>query len=199
MNEIFRLRFGVCVVSCLTALALAQEAQAQPLLTMRCAADSLTPSEAESRINMMRRCALLAHVGNPAAWFDTFNAAANGGTLKDYSEYNPSNNSSGLNSYVGQMWSYDVNAAATWMLYNSGPTYQYTDGPGFFRWERPTANKRPRPLYPIYGNRPDIYDSTNQQLFLHPTDQSNCFFYLNKQGTIPASTQPYYVNGYCST
>lgn len=100
---------------------------------------------------------------------------------------------------MGPLDAFEVNLTYVRLLYQSGETEQYTDGPGYFRWQRPANRKRPRPLYPIYGSSFDINSPTNVQLFPHPMNQIDCSFYLNKQGTIPATNQPFYVNGFCTT
>jgi hypothetical protein len=191
--------FGVITTLLIAFAAVAvapSAAQAQPILVQRCAADTLTPAQAEARLQWARRCALMANVGNPAAWFDTFVPSSNGaGNLKDYVEY--SNNPWGQNSYIGGNQWFEINYTVTSMLYNSGPTAQYVDALGFFIWERPAIRKKVRPLYPIYGNSPDI--NIAAQLFPHPAHQNNCFFYSNKAGNPPANFSSFYVLGYCES
>lgn len=193
--------FGVIATFLLvtTVLAVAPNAaQAQPTLPQRCAADTLTPAQAEARLQWARRCALMANVGNPGAWFDTFIPAANGGgNLKEYVEYDINTNFWGQNSYIGPADAYEINYSFTSKLYNSGPTSQFLDALGFYRWERPANRKKVRPLYPIYGNHFDFQTAT--QLFPHPSHQNNCFFYSNKAGNPPASFSSFYVIAYCES
>ncbi len=79
----------------------------------------------------------------------------------------------------------------------SGATSQYFDSHGFYIWERPALRKRARPLYPTYGNHPDVNVAT--PLFPHPLHQNNCLFYSNKAGNPPTSSSSFYVLGFCES
>lgn len=191
---------GVCAALTLVT-ALAGLAQAQPVLTQRCNADNLDPVLAEARLAWSRRCALVQHVGSVAAWFDTFVPSSNGaGNLKEYAEDDTGTNFWGQNSFIGQVNAFEVNYTVTNNLYQSGPTSQFTDTLGYFRWERPVARKRMRPLYPTYGSQADINSASNVQLF--PSNNANdCSFYLNAARTIvaPPAQYSYYVNAFCES
>ncbi|SEU37140.1 Hint domain-containing protein [Stigmatella erecta] len=195
--------FGACATLFAAGFLLPSLAEAQPILQQRCSADSLDSGQAERRLLWARRCGLLTHVGSTGNWFDTYAPSSNNaGTLKDYAEDNIATNWAGQNTYTGQSEAFELNSSFVSRLYLSGLTYQYTDGDGFFRWERPLARKKARPLYPTFGSQGDIYSPSNQQLFPHPSqviDGSplNCSFYLNQAGTIPATGMSFYVNGYC--
>jgi hypothetical protein len=189
------------LVTLITIASMAGPAQSQPILTQRCNADNLDPTAAEARLTWARRCALTQHVGNINAWFDTFIPASNGGgNLKEYTEDDTATNFWGQNSFIGQINSFEVNYTGTTNLYLSGPTSQFTDALNYFRWERPIARKRARPLYPTYGSQADINSASNVQLYAS-TNPTDCTFYLNAARTIPAptSTYSYYVNGFCES
>ena len=191
---------GVCAALTLVT-SLAGLAQAQPVLTQRCNADNLDPVAAEARLTWARRCALVQHVGNINAWFDTFIPSNNGaGNLKEYAESDTATNFWGMDSYIGQVNAFEVNYTVTSNLYQSGPTYQFTDGLNYFRWERPVARKRMRPLYPTFGSQADINAANNVQLF-PSTNPNDCTMYLNAARTLvaPHPTYRYYVNAFCES
>jgi hypothetical protein len=119
--------------------------------------------------------------------------AANGGTLKDYVEVN---DGSGRNSYNDDGNAFEANYTFVTYLFHGGPTSQFLDAFGFFRWERAIGRKKPQPLYPTFGDERDIFSSTNDQLWPHPTNLSDCNLYRNQAGTIPATD--FYVNGVCT-
>ncbi|MDY7230324.1 cell surface protein [Hyalangium rubrum] len=154
-------------------------------------------------MNWARRCGLLTHVANTGAWFDTYTPSSNNaGTLKDYLEDDLSTNWGGQNTYTGQNDAYEMNASFINKLYLSGPTSQFTDGDGYYRWERQLARKKARPLYPTFGSEYDIYSATNKQLWPHPSQlitgsALNCNLYLNQAGTVLATGYNFFVNGYC--
>ncbi len=193
--------FGILATSLLATAALAaapSAAQAQPILAQRCAEDQLTAAQAEARLQWARRCALVVNVRNPAAWFDTFVPSANGaGTLKEYVEYDTATNFWGQNSYIGQIYSFEINYTFTSILYVSGAISQYFDSHGFYIWEGPLSRKRVRPLYPTYGTSYDVNNAT--PLFPHPLHQNNCLFYSNKAGTGPTNPSSFYVLGFCES
>ncbi|SEU13366.1 hypothetical protein [Stigmatella erecta] len=180
---------------CVTAW-LPQQADAQPILQQRCSADSRNPSQAEARLHWARRCALTTHVIAPGAYYDTYAPAANGGTLKDYTETDSSSNWSGMNAYTSQGDNFEVNASLISKLYMSGPTYQGLDANGYYEWWRPAARRKSRPLYPVFGNHYDLYSPSNQQLYPHP-QLLNCSFYHDPNGTVLAAGSSFYVNGLC--
>lgn len=195
--------FSACAAVAAAAFLIPGLSEAQPILQQRCSADSLGSPEAEARLNWARRCGLVTHVMNTGAWFDTFIPSANGvGNLKDYLESDINTNWAGQNTYTGQNDNFEVNASFVNHLYQSGPTSQYSDGDGYFRWERPVARKKARPLYPTFGSLYDIYDPNNKQLWPHPSqlvpgNPLNCNLYLNSAGTVLATGYNYFVNGYC--
>jgi hypothetical protein len=173
-------------------------AQAQPILAQRCNEDRLTPAQAEARLQWARRCALVVNVRNPVSWFDTFVPSANGaGNLKEYVEYDSATNVWGQNSYIGQLYGFEVNYTVTSMLYVTGATSQFIDSHGFYIWERPVGRKKVRPLYPIYGNNFDVNVAT--PLFPHPLHANNCLFYSNKAGDGATNPSPFYVLGFCES
>ena len=186
----------ILLLATLLASICASVARAQPVLSQRCNNDTLVGAAAEARVNWARRCSLVYRVNNPAAWFDLGIPAANGGTLKEYQEYDTGLNFWGENSWSGQVYAYEINYSATVNVYLSAATSQFTDALGYYRWERPLNRKRVRPIYPIYGNSADYNSPTSRQIFPHPTDPNDCFFYFDKQGTVPA-TGSFYLNAYC--
>ncbi|ADO74437.1 hypothetical protein [Stigmatella aurantiaca] len=182
-------------VLCVTAW-LPPQAEAQPILQLKCNLDSRNPSQAEARVYWARRCALTTHVIAPGAYFDTYIPAATGGTLKDYAETDLNSNGFGMNAYTAQADAFEVNASFINKLYMSGPTYQGLDAHGYYEWWRPAARRKSRPFYPIFGSHFDIYNSSNQQLYPHP-QLSNCSLYRDPNGTVLATGYSFYVNGYC--
>ncbi|ADO69316.1 hypothetical protein [Stigmatella aurantiaca] len=132
----------------------------------------------------------------PGDYYDSGAPAANGGTLKDYIEDNSGNNWDGRNIYSGQGGFYDLNASIMSKLYNSGTTYQGQDTNGYYEWWRPLNRKKALPLYPSYASNSDIFSSSNRQLFPHP-QLATCGFYLDPNGTVPASGYSFYVVGLC--
>lgn len=177
-------------------------AQAQRALLTRCEMDNLDPALAEARLQWARRCALTSFVVHPEMWFDTGVPASNGGTLKDYAEYDISANPLGWNSYIGQLHYFEANSATTLSLYAPSPTTtQSLDGDGFYRWERPANRKRAQPLYPIFGSQPDIYSPTNIPLYPRYWSPQDCNLYT-EGGIITALSGPaenFYINAYCGS
>jgi hypothetical protein len=172
-------------------------ASAQPTLPQRCNNDALVGAPAEARVHWTRRCAFRHRVGNPNFWFDSGIPAANGGTLKDYLEYDPNFNFNGQNSWIGPSGGFEINLSVISLLFLSGATSQFVDGPGYYNWERAANRKRLRPIYPIFGSSWDLNTPANEQLFPHPTNPDDCSFYLNKLGTVPATGRSFYLNAYC--
>ncbi|MDY7228823.1 cell surface protein [Hyalangium rubrum] len=193
--------FGAGVALAAAAFLLPGLAEAQPIKLQRCNADSLDPAQAEKRLNWARRCGLLVNVG-AAAPFDTYAPAANGGTLLEYQEDDINYNFFGQNTYTGEDDAYEINSSFINKLFLYGPTSQFMDGNGYYRWERPLARKKARPLYPTFGSEDDIDSTTNKQLWPHPSqlvDGSalNCNLYLNQAGTVLATGYNFFVNAYC--
>lgn len=184
--------FGVCFALFLTVAATGIAA-AQPTLLQRCATDNLDPAAGEARLNWARRCALSLNVpGGAANWVDYGEAAANGGTLKDYVEVA----ASGVNSYVSPENAYEANYTFVKHLFNSGSTSQFFDAWGFYRWERAIGRKKLRPEYPTFGDEGNIYSLTNDQLWPHPTNPNDCTLYRTPSGTDPSPI--FFVNGFCT-
>lgn len=188
---------GGTTFAALLIMAASGGASAQPVLSQRCAADTLSGAASEARVNWARRCALIYRVNNPAAWFDYGVPAANGGNLREYEEYDYNLNPMGQNSWIGPINSFEINTTTTSNIYLSGATSQYQDSSGYYRWERPANRKRLRPIHPIYGSHYDLYSASNVQLFPHPTNLNDCFFYLDKAGTVVAVGRAFYVSGFC--
>jgi hypothetical protein len=152
----------------------------------RCDADRLSPRQARERLEWVRRCALSQNVGSSSAWFDSGMPAANGGTLKDYSEAN----APGDRRYTGSLYGYDINMSYIEMFYDNASTLQITDALGYYQWRRDASMQKRRPLYPIYGSSPS--NSSGTQLF---PNLSDCSLYAPGSQT-PASS--FYVTGYCT-
>ncbi|MDY7233001.1 hypothetical protein [Hyalangium rubrum] len=173
------------VVLCVAgALLLPTPAHAQPVLLPRCAADSLSVSQAIQRVEVARWCALTRNVGYP-------NWSCDG----DYYETDFNTNPWGKNVYFSSSYQ-GVNSTYLFTQYLSGATGSFIDADGYCKWSRPESRRKTRPLYPIYGSQYDLASPTNKQLFLHPT-QFSCTLYLDKNGTQPATGYDFYVNGYC--
>ncbi|KFE58915.1 Hint domain-containing protein [Hyalangium minutum] len=169
---------------------------AQPILTARCTVDSLsTNAAAAARVEWARKCGTLQNVGDPAAFFNTGQAAAGGGTLKDYLEADPEKNPEGEGAFTGPDYLFKMNTSAMMALYLSGPTYQTTDLNGYFQWSRDSWRRKGRQLYPTFSTSSDITSEDNIQLFPHK-NLEDCMFYLDKESTQPVFT-PSHVNGYC--
>jgi hypothetical protein len=179
--------FAAVVVLIVVAALAPGLAQAQPVLAQRCAMDSLSASQAEARANWARRCALVYRVNDPNAWYGPM----------EYDEYDPDLNFWGQNSWIGVGSSFQINYSTKNLLYLSGATIVLIDALGYYRWESVAARKRPRPFYPTYGSHHDIHSPSSVQMFPHPTDLTDCFFYLDRAGTVPAVGSAFHVNGFC--
>jgi hypothetical protein len=170
-------------------LAIPMGASAQPILTQRCQNDSLSPAQAQARIEWMRTCALdLASV--PGTVFDTGMTAAPDymTALMDYSEYLEPY------KYTGDLQGNDLNSTFVSLLYLNAGTTQSTDAEGYYKWARPANRIRPRPLYPTFGSSSNI--NAGQQLWPHPS-LANCTLYTAPNGT--GAVTAFYVNGYCES
>jgi hypothetical protein len=172
----------------------AASAQLQ-IVAQRCGIENLDPAQATARMEWMRRCALLK---GPPIYYDTGVSASNGGTLHDYVEAGADNNWAGVNMYTFQSQGYEINSAYLSALYGSGQTIQGIDADGFYKWWNNSNRKKARPSYPIYGSEYDLAHPYNRQLFPHPT-LANCGFYLDKNGTQPATGYSFYLNAFCET
>jgi hypothetical protein len=182
----------------LTVIALLPtQAEAQPILQQRCAADSLDSPKSEARIEWARRCGLLRNVGSPTYGFDTGIPSSNGGSLVDYQEADPNRNPYGEGAFSGPNYSFEVNYAFINTLYLSGGTSQSTDAWGYTKWARDATRKRARPLYPTFGTTANLADANNRQLWPHPTSTSDCNLYTSATGSVSTVSTTYYVNGYC--
>ncbi len=169
-------------------------ALAQSVLSQRCTIDNSSASQAEARVEWMRRCAL--QNVNPGAWFDTGLAAGNGGTLRDYQEGDPNTNGTGRNMYTSPMDYYEINYSYISKLYLSGTTYQEVDARGHYKWSRSATRKKTAIYYPLYGTTYDVNATGSRQLFPHPT-LADCNFYFDRYGAQPATGQDFYLNGFC--
>jgi pre-peptidase len=178
----------VALVGGLVLLPTMARAQLQAL-AQRCDSDSLPADLAEERLNWMRRCALVMHVGNPSQAADTGMMGIDGNPMYDYTE--PSD-FFGMNAYVGSAEGFQVNQTYLTMLYMSGVSDQLPDPDLYLKWTNAPGRKRPRPRYPVYGNQYDVVVST--QLYPHPT-LAGCNLYTDRYATTQATT--FYVNGFC--
>lgn len=185
-------RMNVAVMMVLVGVVCLPDAASAQILVQRCANDSRNAAQATARVEWMRRCALLKA---PPSSYDTGIPSSTGGTLLEYVEAGAANNFWGMNMYSPQSYDYDINSSYIFALYLSGMYSQSLDADGFYKWVGTAARKKSRPFYPIYGNSPDI--NSNQQLFPHPT-LANCNFYLDKNGTQPASGA-FYLNAFCES
>ncbi|ADO73476.1 uncharacterized protein STAUR_5714 [Stigmatella aurantiaca DW4/3-1] len=167
------------------AVVLPAPAGAQPVLVQRCVADSLNAAQGRQRVELARWCALTRNVRAPD-WT----------CPSDYAETDASTNPFGRNVYLASSTYSGVNEAYISLLYLSAPISYMVDADGYCKWNKPAARLKQRPIYPIYGSQYDLASSSNRQLFLHPT-QFSCDFYLDKNGTQPATGYDFYLNGFC--
>jgi hypothetical protein len=165
-------------------------ASAAPILTQRCAADSLDVNQGATRVEWARKCGLLRNVGSPEYGYDVGNG------LIDYLEADPVRNPDGEGAYSAANNGFEVNNNYVNLLYLSGATTQTTDPWGYKKWERPANRKRPRPLYPTFGSTANLADPTNVQLWPHPT-QATCDLYSTNNAQVGSQQVTFYVNGYC--
>lgn len=186
--------WGVFVVLAVFAAIPTKEAAAQPVLVQRCNADNLDPVQATARIEWARKCALLTRVGSPNNWFDTGQPASNGGNLIDYLEADATTNPSGLGTFSGPNYGFEVNYAFVNTLFLSGGTSQTIEANGYRKWERDASRKRQRPLYPTFGSTANLLDPGNVQL--KPNGNPDDCRLFTPGG---AATQVFYVNGYCES
>jgi hypothetical protein len=142
---------------------------------------------AQARAEWVRNCAL-ARVSTSEG-VDTGMPSANGmGNLVDY--YEPSNDIFGGNSFTGSTFGNGINETYSSTLGLNGPIGQYYEGNGFSKWL--PYRSRPLPLYPVFGNGPDI--ESNIQIF-PVSGLGSCTLYADRLGITPVST--FYVNGFC--
>ncbi len=165
------------------------------ILAQRCDSDALDPIQAATRLEWMRRCALLKAAPTQ---YDTGAPASNGGTLQEYVESGSSGNWTGVNMYTPQSYSNEINSSYISALYLNGPTTQGVDGYGFYSWWRDAYRKKPRPSYPIYGSQYDVNSASNLPLYPHPA-LATCSLYLDRNGTQPATGYSFYLNGLCES
>lgn len=199
--------FGTCAGFLAAALLAPNPAEAQPILTQRCNADSLDPSQATARLNWARRCALRAHAIGTNSFFDTETPATSTvegfSTLQDYHEDSTSSNFYGHNAYSGQADSFEVNYSFITKMYNNAGTSHGRDSDVYFTWWRTASKKKLRPLYPTFGTTADINSTDNKQLwpsanannpnFNPPTDDCRL---LTATGVQSAN---FYINGFCES
>ncbi len=191
-----RTLMGTVVVAGAFAL-LPTQAEAQPILQQRCAADSLNSSQAVQRLEWARKCGLIKNVGSPTYGIDTGMPSYNGaGNLIEYQEADPNRNPYGEGSFSGPSWAFEVNSAFVNNLYLSGGTNQSSDAWGYKKWTRDAVRQRARPLYPTFGTTANLADANNVQLWAHPT-LSDCNLYADAGGGAASLSTTYYVNGYC--
>lgn len=187
---------GIVILA--AAVLLPMQAEAQPVLTVRCTIDNLdTNAKAEARVEWARKCGTIQNVGDPNAWYDTGLSAASGGTLREYLESDPVRNPEGEGAFTGPDYGFKVNNSTMFAVYLSGPTYQQQDSRGYYYWLRDAWRKKGRALYPTFSTSSDITSQDNIQLFPHPS-LADCRLYFDKNGTQPATT-PFHVNGYCES
>jgi hypothetical protein len=173
------------------------QAEAQPILQQRCAADNLDSAMAEQRLEWARKCGLLKNVGSPTYGYDTGMPSYNGaGNLIEYQEADPARNPYGQGTFSGPSGDFEVNSSYVNNLYLSGGTNQSVDGWGYKKWTRVDGRKRPRPLYPTFGTTPNLADPNNTQLWAHPT-MADCNLYSDPSGSVASLSNIFYVNGYC--
>jgi len=187
-----RRRMAVTMVLLVGLVLLPAVARAQvQTLAQRCEADGLPADLAEVRLEWMRRCALVMHVGNPSQATSVGMMGADGNPMYDYTE--PSD-FFGRNAYVGSSEGLQVNLTYLNMLYMNGVSDQLPDPDRYLKWTNAPARKRVRPRYPIYGSQYDL--TSGVQLFPHPT-LANCTLYTDRNATTQATT--FYVNGFCDS
>jgi hypothetical protein len=167
-------------------------AEAQPILTQRCNADSLSSPQGEARLEWARRCGLIRNVGSPEYGYDVGNG------LIEYLEADPVRNPDGEGAYSGPNNGFEVNLNFVNLLYLSGATSQATDADGYMKWSRPANRKRARPLYPTFGSTPNLADPTNVQLWPHPS-LATCDLYSTSNAQAGSQQVTFYVNGYCES
>jgi hypothetical protein len=188
------------VVVVLAAIAfLPSQAMAQPILLQRCNADTLDPAKAAIRLEWARKCGLTKNVGGPSNGFDTGIPASTGGSLFDYAEADPGANPSGLKTFSGPNYGFEVNYSYINTLFLSGATSQSVDALGYQKWSRPDLRKRPRPLYPTFGTTANLSDGANVQLWPSPTNADDCNLYTGSAGAPAPVAANFYVNGYCES
>jgi len=176
-------------------LLLPLAADAVPIITARCTADSLDSAQAEARLMWARRCALTTHVVYPSLGYGIGVQSVNGtGELIEYQE--GTDTFWGKNMYSSTDDALEVNSTVMNRLYLSGGTYQGTDVNGFKQWWKEASRKKARPLYPIFGSTSSIDSTSNQQLFVNPNNPNDCNLYTNKEGTVRWYGD-FYVNAYC--
>lgn len=174
-------------------------ASAQDVVTYRCTTDSLDPQQAELRLKWARRCALQVNIVSPSRGWDTQEESNNNaGNLIEYIEDSNATNPSGTNRYAPHSSDFEINGSYVGNLYRT-PTAinQFTETypQGTFKvWEGTTSRKRPRPLYPSFGNTPRLSDTGNVLIYPHPTLQT-CDLYSDPNGINRVST--FYINVYC--
>ncbi|WP_375765575.1 PPC domain-containing protein [Archangium gephyra] len=164
-------------------------ALSQTTLGLRCDTERIPADLAEARLEWMRRCALLTHVGNTSLAANTGMRALDGNPMFDYTE--PADYL-GTNSYTGTVEGSQVNQSYLSLLYLSGSSHQIPDPNGYLKWTNAAARKKQRPQYPVYGSHYDI--NSGVKLYPHPT-LSTCTLYTDTNGVNAAST--FYVSAYC--
>ncbi|SEU19223.1 hypothetical protein [Stigmatella erecta] len=164
--------------------------EAQAVLIQRCAADRLSAAQVKPRVELARWCALTRNVRAP-----DWTCSSSSSSSSDYAETDFNTNPFGRNVYLSSVDS-GVNSTYLWLLYVSGAMSSTVDADGYCKWLRPAERLKQRPFYPVYGSHHDLMNSSNRQLFFHPT-QFSCDFYLDKNGTQRATGYDFYINGYC--
>ncbi|RKH17026.1 cell surface protein [Corallococcus sp. CA047B] len=180
-------------VAVLTLLPAA--AVAEPMQEWRCSVDSLTPEQAQARIEWARKCGLTQNLNpaGPNSWFLSGKAFdTNFDWAKEYKEFNTNR------AWTGNLNQYNVNYYHAFSKYDNSPMYTVsaeTSGPtaNYFKWSH--TSSRPRTLYPSFENSPVAGSGT--QLFPHPT-LNNCNLYSDATGTTVWNTN-FYVIAYCES
>jgi hypothetical protein len=179
----------------LAVVAAPATALAQPILQIRCMADSLDSTAVLQRIEWARRCALTTNTAGPNSWFGSSMAVDTSvNPAKEYREINPNR------SYSGSSNDYNVNYTYAFCRYSSSPFFtvtQETSGPttGFWKWSTPT--QRPRPFYPTFESSPVAGGGI--PLVPLPTLPNDCNLYQRDPATggFTRWTGNFYVIAYC--
>ncbi|MDI1429863.1 Hint domain-containing protein [Polyangium sorediatum] len=201
----------VIIASTMTALPSAASAD---ILKQRCNHDSLTPAEAEVRLEWARKCALQNDlVGGASAFVNVaqlgFDEAAPSTLIFQFIDYNATN--VGTNSFLTDGVAGGINGIFRNNLYDTaaGINFQFTDAAGWKKWRvRSGSNisdpekKLPRPLYPTYGSTTNINTSAALYPPANLTASSPCVLYttpIAAEQTWLKLSSSYYVNGFCES
>lgn len=175
------------------SLFFAQEAGALvpcPAGAARCTDDWLTSQDlAERRLRWARNCALKNSATSLP--IDTGVPASNGGTLKEYYEYDPNVRMSNQRSYMGLH--FNINGVYVDSLYSYGATRQDRLPSGQYVWERDASLKWTKPLYPTYGTTAN--PAMGSTLYPNDSNPNDCNLYTDVARTVPATD--FYLACYC--